>query len=48
MHTQRQPNNLINILHESAFRVAYNDYTSTLNTLLEKNGSLASEISLNQ
>ena len=40
MYCQRRSNNLINRIHERALRIAYNDYTSTFNTLLDKNGSL--------
>ena len=40
MYCQRQSNNLINKIHERALRIAYNDYTSTFNMLLEKDGSL--------
>ena len=40
MYCQRQSNNLINRIHERALRIAYNDYTSTFNTLLDKNGSV--------
>ena len=40
MYCQRQSNNLINRIHERALRIAYNDYTTTFNTLLDKNGSV--------
>ena len=36
MYCQRQSNNLINKIHEWALRIAYNDYISNCETLLEK------------
>ena len=40
MYCQRQSNNLINKIHKRALRIAYNDYTSTFNDLLEKDNSI--------
>ena len=36
MYCQRKSNNLINRIHESALRIACNDYESNFNQLLEK------------
>ena len=41
MYCQRQSNTLINKIHERALRIAYNDYVSSFETLLEKDGSLS-------
>ena len=40
MYCQRQSNNLINKIHERALRIAYNDYVSSFETLLEREGSI--------
>ena len=40
MYCQRKSNNLINRIHERALRIAYNDYTSDFNRLLEKDDSV--------
>ena len=40
MYCQRKSNNLINRIHERALRIAYNDYVSDFNTLLEKDNSV--------
>ena len=40
MYCQRKSNNLINRIHERALRIAYNDYTSDFNHLLEKDDSV--------
>ena len=40
MYCQRKSNNLINRIHERALRIAYNDYASTFNALLEKDNSI--------
>ena len=39
MYCQRKSNNLINRIHERALKIAYNDYTSDFNHLLEKDDS---------
>ena len=41
MYCQRQSNNLINKIHERALRIAYNDYVSSFETLLEREGSIS-------
>ena len=41
MYCQRQSNTLINKIHDRALRIAYNDYVSSFETLLEKDGSLS-------
>ena len=41
MYCQRQSNTLINKIHERALRIAYNDYVSSFETLLENDGSLS-------
>ena len=41
MYCQRQSNTLINKIHERALRIAYNNYVSSFETLLEKDGSLS-------
>ena len=41
IYCQRQSNTLINKIHERALRIAYNDYVSSFETLLEKDGSLS-------
>ena len=41
IHWQRQSNNLINTIHERALRIAYNDYISNFETLLEKDGDVS-------
>ena len=40
-YCQRQSNTLINKIHERALRITYNDYVSSFETLLEKDGSLS-------
>ena len=40
MYCQRKSINLINRIHERALRIAYNDYTSDFNHLLEKDDSV--------
>ena len=40
MYCQRKSNNLINRIHERALRIAYNDYESNFNQLLEKDNSV--------
>ena len=35
-YCQRKSNNLINRIHERALRIAYNEYDSNFNQLLEK------------
>ena len=40
MYCQRKSNNLINKIHERALRIAYNDYESNFNQLLDKNNSV--------
>ena len=40
MYCQRRSNNLINKIHERALRIAYNDYVSSFDTLLEKDESV--------
>ena len=40
MYCQRKSNNLINRIHERALRIAYNDYTSDFQLLLEKDDSV--------
>ena len=40
MYCQRQSNNLINRIHERALRLAYNDYESNFNTLLENDNAV--------
>ena len=39
MYCQRKSNNLINRIHERALRIAYNDYVSDFDLLLEKDKS---------
>ena len=41
MYCQRQSNNVINRIHERALRIAYNDYTSSFTTLLEKDNAMS-------
>ena len=41
MYCQRQSNTLTNKIHERALRIAYNDYVSSFETLLKKDGSLS-------
>ena len=41
MYCQRESNNLINKIHERALRIAYGDYESTFDALLEKDGSVS-------
>ena len=41
MYCQRQSNNLINKIHERALRIAYDDYVSNFETLLEKDAALS-------
>ena len=41
MYCQRQSNNLINKIHEGALRIAYNDYVSSFEILLEREGSIS-------
>ena len=41
MYCQRESNNLINKIHERALRIAYDDYESTFDALLEKDGSVS-------
>ena len=40
MHCQRKSNNLINKIHERALRIAYNDYVSNFDQLLENDNSV--------
>ena len=40
MHCQRKSNNLINRIHERALRIAYNDYVSNFDQLLENDNSV--------
>ena len=40
MYCQRKSNNLINRIHERALRIAYNDYISTFEGLLDKDCSI--------
>ena len=40
MYCQRKSDNLINRIHERALRIAYNDYTSDFQLLLEKDDSV--------
>ena len=40
MYCQRKSNKLINRIHERALRMAYNDYSSDFNSLLEKDKSV--------
>ena len=40
MFCGRSLNNKINVLHERALRIAYNDYTSSFETLLENDFSV--------
>ena len=40
MYCQRKCNNLINKIHERALRIAYNDYVSDFESLLEKDNSV--------
>ena len=40
MYCQRKSNNLINKIHERSLRIAYNDYFSDFNSLLEKDNSI--------
>ena len=40
IYCQRKSNNLINRIHERALRIAYNDYESNFNQLLEKDNSV--------
>ena len=40
MYCQRRSNNLINRIHERALRIAYNDYTSDFESLLQKDNSV--------
>ena len=40
MYCQRKSNNLINRIHERALRIAYDDYESNFNQLLDKNNSV--------
>ena len=40
MYCQRKSNNLINRIHERALRIAYNDYISDFDALLEKDHSV--------
>ena len=40
MYYQRKSNNLINRIHERALRIAYNDYVSDFNSLLEKDDTV--------
>ena len=40
MYCQRRSNNLINKIHERALRIAYNDYVSSFDSLLEKDESV--------
>ena len=40
MYCQRQSNNLINRIHERALRIAYNDYLSNFDALLEKDNAI--------
>ena len=40
MYCQRKSNNLTNRIHERALRIAYNDYTSDFQLLLEKDDSV--------
>ena len=40
MYCQRKSNNLINRIHERALRIAYNDYVSNFNQLLENDDSV--------
>ena len=40
MYCQRQCNNSINRIHKRALRIAYNDYISTFESLLEKDDSV--------
>ena len=40
MYCQRKSNNLMNRIHERALRIAYNDYESNFNQLLEKDNSV--------
>ena len=40
MYCQRRSNNLINKIHERALRIAYNDYVSDFNQLLENDKSV--------
>ena len=41
MYCQRQSNTLINKIHERALSIACNDYMSSFETLLKKDGSLS-------
>ena len=41
MYCQRQSNNLINKIHERALRIAYNDYVSSFEALLEREDSIS-------
>ena len=40
MFCQRRSNNLINKIHERALRIAYNDYESDFETLLQKDNTI--------
>ena len=40
MYCQRKSNNLVNGIHERALRIAYNDYISGFDILLEKDNSV--------
>ena len=40
MYCHRKSNNLINRIHERSLRLAYNDYISSFDTLLEKDNSV--------
>ena len=40
MYCQRKSNNTINRIHERALRIAYNDYSSDFNSLLDKDNSV--------
>ena len=40
MYCQRRSNNLINKIHERALRIAYNDFVSSFDSLLEKDESI--------
>ena len=40
MYCQRRSNNMINRIHERSLRIAYNDYISDFNSLLQKDNSV--------
>ena len=41
MYCQRDSNNLVNKIHERALRIAYGDYESNFDALLEKDNSIS-------